>query len=360
MNKTTKTLHQRRMTVFFGLLAGLILGGCSSRLVVPLDKSGTLALTPPARMSATPAEAALPPSLPTPIDPEAEDVSLEMTPAALRSQPTHAPGGTSKAAGHTSFCGRTDAITILILGVDEHAQADAIRLARIDFSEGKIRIVSVPRDFYVSIVGFEDYGIQAGRINATFGYGEFYQGAGSGAEALAQNLTHNFGVEVDHQFVLRFSEIAAYVDAIGGVEVVLDKAVSDSGNYFPAGSNFLDGERAVAFMRVREYDSDFRRIDRQTVVFKALLDKIRAGLSTANVLNLALTLFKENSTQSDLSMRDFQSLYCLSRAIDQEQITVSAIPPEMFHTYITPNGGWVLIPHGEVPGFIQNSLFGAD
>jgi len=28
----------------------------------------------------------------------------------------------------------------------------------------------------------------------------------------------------------------------------------------------------------------------------------------------------------------------------------------MFHSYITPGGGWVLVPHAEVPDYIRESL----
>lgn len=247
-------------------------------------------------------------------------------------------------------------MTLLILGIDENAQADAIRLARIDFSKPEINLVAIPRDFYVSVVGFEEYGIEKGRINATFGYGEYFFGAGNGAEVLAENLAYNFGVEVDHQFVLHLAEVAQYIDAVGGVEVTLEKAASDAHNYFPAGVNQFDGERAVAFMRIREYDSDFRRIDRQTIVLKALLDKVRGGLSPTKVLSLIVTMLKDDSTQSDLTLGNLQSFYCLSQKIDKKDIHVREIPSEMFHTWITPNGGWVLIPHEEVPDTIRESL----
>ncbi len=270
----------------------------------------------------------------------------ESTPGSLDATPTLQP----------SFCGRSDAITLLILGIDKNAQADAIRLARIDFSKPEINLIAIPRDFFVSITGFEAYGIEEGRINATFGYGEFYLGVGNGAESLAENLTHNFGVEIDHKFVLHLNDIAAYIDAVGGVDVTLDAPASDEQNYFPAGVNQFNGERAVTFMRIRQFDSDFRRIDRQTMVLKSLLEKVRSDLSSSEVLNLIFAMLEDDSTQSDLTLGDMQSFYCLSQQIDKQDIHVREIPSEMFHTYITPDGGWVLIPHAEVPDFIRESL----
>ena len=299
--------------------------------------------------------------LPTGLAEDAGDAPILFTPAALQSESVSGatqstPTVSPVPAAQTEVCGRSDALTLLILGIDENAQADAIRLARIDFSKPETNLVAIPRDFFVSVVGFEGYGIEKGRINATFGYGEYFLGAGNGAESLAENLAYNFGVEIDHKFVLHLDEIASYIDAVGGVEVTLDAPASDAHNYFPAGVNQFDGERAVAFMRIREYDSDFRRIDRQTMVLKALLDKVRNGLSPTKVLSLMVSVLKDNSTQSDLTLRDLQSFYCLSKQIDKQDIHVREIPSEMFHTHITPAGGWVLIPHAEVPDFIRESL----
>ncbi len=331
-------IKQKRHIILLLCLALVMLpGGCILQKTVPSENSEGLT------------------TLPTELAEDAGDAPILLTPAALQSKSVS--GATQDtSSSQTSFCGRSDAITLLILGIDENAQADAIRLARIDFSKPEINLVAIPRDFFVSIVGFERYDIEKGRINATFGYGEYYLGAGNGAESLAENLTYNFGVEIDHKFVLHLDEIASYIDAVGGVEVTLDAPASDARNYFPAGVNEFDGERAVAFMRIRQFDSDFRRIDRQTIVLKALLEKVRSDLSPSKVLSLIFALLADNSTQSDLTLRDMQSFYCLSKEIDKQDIHVREIPSEMFHTYITPGGGWVLVPHAEVPDFIRKTL----
>jgi len=339
------------------LILALLLNACLVQTTVPAGSATPLVLTPGALGSDTGQLQELLKLLPTALVEDAGDAPILITPAALHPEGTPVdPATLTTPSPLASTCGRSDAITLIILGIDENAQADAIRLARIDFSKPEINLIAIPSDFFVSIVGFEGYGIEKGRINATFGYGEYFFGAGNGAESLAENLAYNFGVEVDHQFVLHLAEIANYIDAAGGVDVSLETSASDSYNYFPAGLNHFNGERAVAFMRVRQHDSDFRRIDRQTVVLKALLDKVRGGLNPIKVFNLIMALLKDDSTQSDLTLRDMQSFYCLSQQIDKASIHVREIPSEMFHTYITPGGGWVLIPHKEVPEYIRESL----
>ncbi len=353
------TMRKRHLILFFCLLLALLPSACMVQTTLPSDGSTPLVLTPGTLVTTNPEFYELIKSLPTELVEEAGGAPILITPAALQSESnSEATESTTtiSPAAQTEVCGRSDALTLLILGIDEHAQADAIRLARIDFSKSEINLVAIPRDFFVSVVGFEKYGIEKGRINATFGYGEYFLGAGNGAKSLAENLAYNFGVEIDHKFVLHLDEIASYIDAVGGVEVTLDAPASDARNYFPAGVNEFDGERAVAFMRIRQYDSDFRRIDRQTIVLKALLEKVRSGLSPTKVLSLIVALLNDDSTQSDLTLRDLQSFYCLSQQIDKQNIHVREIPSEMFHSYITPGGGWVLIPHAEVPDYIRESL----
>ena len=359
--KPIESMRKRHLLICFCLLLTMLPSGCILQVTAPAENASPQALTPGTLATLSPEVIELIQGLQTELAEDTGEAPILITPAALQSElvsgaAQSTPTVLSEPAPQTEVCGRSDALTLLILGIDEHAQADAIRLARIDFSKPEVNLVAIPRDFFVSVVGFEAYGIQKGRINATFGYGEYFLGAGSGAESLAENLTHNFGVEIDHNFVLHLDEIADYIDAVGGVEVMLDTPASDAHNYFPAGVNQFDGERAVAFMRIREYDSDFRRIDRQTIVLKALLEKVRSGLSPAKVLSLIVTLIQDDSTQSDLTLADLQSFYCLSQQIDKKDIHVREIPAEMFHSWTTPGGGWVLIPHAEVPEFIRGSL----
>ncbi len=162
-------------------------------------------------------------------------------------------------------CNGPESLNVLVLGIDENAQSDAIRLMHIDFVESKVYVLSIPRDFYVSIADMADYGITKGRINATYGYGEKYLGKGQGIFSLATNLNYNFGVTFDHYLVLYFDNIAEYIDEIGGIDITLDEPVSDGSSYFGSGEHHMDGDTAVIFMRMRYYDDDFHRVRRQTL-----------------------------------------------------------------------------------------------
>jgi len=299
-------------------------------------------------------ETLLPPS---PVNPDLElpeddgEVPIEFTPAALQAAGNIASTDAVEGEGH---CGRTDSVTIMLLGIDKHSQSDSIRLIRVNFNDATIRMTSIPRDFYMPTVGFEQFGINFGRINAAFGYGQHFFGAGHGAEATAKNIAYNFGIVPDEQFVLYYDEMAKYIDAIGGVTITLEEPARDFWYDFPAGTYDLDGENAVVIMRIRAFDDDIHRIDRQSLVMKAVLDKVRSGLSAKMVFDVITTLVSDKTTQTNLGLGDMYDFYCLSKELADVQII--PIPSDLFHPFTTENGAQVLIPHDGVVEFVQNAL----
>jgi len=118
----------------------------------------------------------------------------------------------------------------------------------------------------------------------------------------------------------------------------------------------MDGDTAVIFMRIRAFDTDIRRINRQTLVMKAILEKIRAGISPKMVYEILTAFLSDKTTQTNLGLTDMYSFYCLSKVIDISDILISPIPDDLFHPYTTETGAQVLIPHVEVVDFVQRSL----
>lgn len=350
MEKTTK--KTRRYGLLVSILAITLIMAITScnlpkQVLVPAEPE------PLSQVSPTPVNSD------TDILPEySGDAPVEFTPAALQVTLETPEISTTPAPSidEKGNCGRSDTVTLMVLGIDKHAQADGIRLVRVDFQNATVRMTSIPRDFYVPIVDFEQFGIDYGRINATFGYGEYFFGNGTGAASVASNLTYNFGVEVDDQFVLYYDEIGKYIDAIGGVTVIVEERAQDFWYNFPPGTYEMDGETAVVFMRIRAFDTDIQRIDRQTIILRAILDKIRAGISPKMVYEILTTLLKDKTTQTNLGLTDMYSFYCLSKVIENSDIQISPIPDNLFHPFTTETGAQVLIPHAEVVEFVQRSL----
>ena len=256
------------------------------------------------------------------------------------------------------LCGGPDSLSVLVLVTDAHAQADVIRLVRIDFVKPEVLVTAIPRDFYILIVDMTDQEITKGRINATYGYGEKFNGPGGGIVSLAENINHNFGITFDHYIVLNKYKVDKYVDDIGGVDVYLEEPAADGQSYFRAGENHLDGESAIAFLSMRYYDDDFHRIRRQHLFMKAFYDKVMNELSILEQSQLGLNILLDKSIQTDFIAKEVYPLTCLAREIENEDVNFVYIPSDMYHSFTTESGGAVQIPHDTVAPFLQSVMRG--
>ena len=167
----------------------------------------------------------------------------------------------------------------LIVGSDSYdpttvsgSRTDTIMLM-VDPLFGAPTLVSLPRDSWVDIPGNGQ-----GKINAAFAIG--------GPQLLIETVEANTGIHVDHYMEIGFNGIIALTDAVGGLELCIDFDVDDanSGLVMSAGCSVLDGQQALAFVRMRYSDpkGDLGRIERQQQYIGALLQKVA---SPSTVLN---------------------------------------------------------------------------
>src|SRR5262249_4335570 len=116
---------------------------------------------------------------------------------------------------------------------------------------GAFRKLSIPRDSYAEIPGQSPQ-----KINAAFAYG--------GAKAQIEAVESFLGIKVDHVAIVDFTGFEKLIDAVGGIEVnVPHKLCADIAGgaghgqggvslRLAKGWNTLDGEKALAYARVRE------------------------------------------------------------------------------------------------------------
>lgn len=164
----------------------------------------------------------------------------------------------------------------LILGVDKRrgqtrSRADTILIMRTDPDSGRIKYLSIPRDYRVEL---PNQGTQ--KINAAF----FFSGQ-AGMIRAVKRLT---GLPIHHVIVVKFAGFPTMVDAVGGVTVNNPTALVDcpyeAGRTvsFPAGDIQLSGARALEYARARQGDcgGDFGRALRQQAVVAGLKDRVLA------------------------------------------------------------------------------------
>jgi LCP family protein required for cell wall assembly len=181
---------------------------------------------------------------------------------------------------------------------DAGLNTDTIILLRLPHNGGKAYAVSIPRDTYVSIPGYEDdkinsaYGVLKSRaehqLTAAGQHGAAVDRQSSvvGEKALIETVQNLTGVHVDHYVEVNLYGFYLLSKAIGGVRVCLRHGTSDpdSGADFAAGVQNISGANALSFVRQRKGlpDGDLSRIVRQQVFLAAAAHKVlSAGTLTS-------------------------------------------------------------------------------
>ena len=242
-------------------------------------------------------------------------------------------------ANKEPICGKESEWIVLLVGIDYQGEgylyglADVIRLARIDFINGTINMIGIPRDLLVDVPQ-ESLNVQGpikinqGYLFGTEGMGH-YSGTGYGAGSLAEVIQYNFGIRADHYAVINFDTFVKFIDAIGGIEVDLPQAVTDPefGNY-PAGKQWLSGVRALKLARIRTLYSDAFRVSNQTIIMRAVLNKMMTPSMILKVPGL-LIRFKD-AFLTDLSIEQLTSLgLCFLNKFDTRNLQTYAVPSEL-------------------------------
>jgi LCP family protein required for cell wall assembly len=150
----------------------------------------------------------------------------------------------------------------LATGYAAGGRTDTIML--IHTGSKKTTLVSLPRDSYVPIDGHG-----SNKINAAYAFG--------GASLLVRTVEQVTGLRIDHYAEIGFGGFASMVDAVGGVRICVDQAISDgnAGLNLAAGCQKLNGEQALGYVRSRKFaNGDLTRVQHQRQLLAALLSKV--------------------------------------------------------------------------------------
>jgi LCP family protein required for cell wall assembly len=170
----------------------------------------------------------------------------------------------------------------LSAGVDSGVlNTDTMMLLHVPANGSRASFVSFPRDSYVQIPG---HGWD--KLNAAFADG--YTSApkslpdderkAAGQQLLVQTISQLTGLQIDHFASVDLLGFYNLANVVGGVQVNLCKAVSDSysGAKFPAGPQTISGADALRFVRQRHGlpRGDLDRVVRQQVFLAGVARKM--------------------------------------------------------------------------------------
>ncbi|MBN1936846.1 MAG: LCP family protein [Anaerolineae bacterium] len=259
---------------------------------------------------------------------------------------TPTPTPTPNALGVSPLPLGPDVRVIALLGIDEKQGAsvwrtDSIILAFMQPERKKVALISIPRDLWVYVPG---HGYD--RLNTVDALGVRSGHTGGGRGLLNDTLRYNLGVPV-HQYVrIDFEGFVDIVDALGGVDVYVEKPMSPDGFVWislPVGWQHLDGQTTLSYCRSRMTTSDFDRSHRQQQVVKALWKKAL----TAETIARAPRLWEafEGSFETDISMVEAIALATAFQGLDPENVQSVNLGFDTARPWTTPQGAQVLLPN---------------
>ena len=262
-----------------------------------------------------------------------------------------------------------DIKNILLIGQDARSgesgqRSDSMILCSINTKEKKIKLITLMRDMYVQIPGY-----QANKLNAAYAFG--------GMELLDKTVEQNFGVNIDGNvevdfdgFLKALTEVgdldieltydeATYMNANEGLGSADDNAEVNEAWGLKEGVNTLKPKQVLCYARMRYVgNSDWDRTERQKKVITAAYKKVQ-NLSATKLLSLASKIFPCITT--DLSNKKLLS-YVKTLSVNHiTKIETYRLPVDGTFTEGQIEGMAVLVPNLYLnSAYLQNYLYGKD
>lgn len=217
---------------------------------------------------------------------------------------------------------------ILLLGVDASnndndlwtgTRTDTIILVNIDPKSKSVNAISIPRDSKVYLP--DNHGIQ--KINAAHAIG--------GVGMTIRTVEDTLGVHIDRYIMVHDNAVKAIVDALGGVDVYVEKPMryhDYSGNLhidLTKGVHRLDAKQAVGYLRFR-HDAlgDIGRTHRQQWFLRGLLAELQKPETITKIpeiINVTKQYVKTN-----MSLYELSQYAALTKHIDMDKIEIATLP----------------------------------
>jgi polyisoprenyl-teichoic acid--peptidoglycan teichoic acid transferase len=359
------------------LLAGVLLAGCGA--LAPVRSDNVQADLPFVLVTAAPNASPTPtPFQPIPWTPtstmgipvDTATPTITVPPPTETPVPTIDPNilvntlvpfSTIEASGNSQVLNNgQETVNFLLIGSDLRSgssfRTDTMVIAVLRPNEGQVSLISIPRDLWVSIPGWENQ-----RINTAYQHGISVDYPGGGPGLLKDTIQYNLGIRIDHTAMVDFDGFRQIIDTLGGVDVPVACAYTDwrliDPSYDPENENnwhlyttgpglvHMDGDLALWYARSRQKSNDFDRGRRQQEVLRALFTQALNKDTLSHIPEL-YNDFKE-TVATDLGLGDILQLAVYAPKMTNADIRSYYIRPPYVSSWITEGGAYVLLPNEE-------------
>lgn len=260
-------------------------------------------------------------------------------------------------------------VTILVMGLDYRdwekgdgpPRTDTMILFSLDPTTRTAGMLSIPRDLWVNIPGF-DYG----KINTAYFLGEGYHVPGGGPGLAVKTVEQFLGMPINYYAQVDFSAFETFIDELGGIEVDVPETIEvdpiGKGNTvtLEPGKQLLDGAVALAYARNRDTaGSDFDRANRQQQVVMAIRDRILSMNMLKLLIQKSPILYAELSggVHTNMTLEQIISLAWLAQQVKPENIKRGTIGPDQTTNDFSSDGLMILRPNTEEIRLLRDQIF---
>ena len=213
---------------------------------------------------------------------------------------------------------------IVVMGCDirkdDVGRSDTLFVVMLDKSKKNAALLSVPRDTRVKIKG---HGWD--KINAAFAYG--------GQKLTRETVQDFLGIKLNNYVVVDFQGFKGLVDAVGGVDINVEKRMYYYDPYdgfeidLRPGMQHMDGKTAMQYVRYRDEEGDIGRIRRQQKFLMALYRHIASKNIIAKIPGVSKQIM--SMVKTDLSLKEMVELGNVMRdMVEKDGLKMSMVPGE--------------------------------
>ncbi len=254
--------------------------------------------------------------------------------------------------------GLSERFTVLLLGVDvgpgrRTYNTDTMMVASIDPRTG-VSLISIPRDTFGTPLG--DGRVYRAKLNSLLAYSRIDARTYplGGPETMKAAVGALLGMKINYVGAVDFLGFTRAVDAVGGVDVTVTRAVHDYGYrdeynrlvgfHIEPGTHHMNGYTALAFARSRKGtgDNDYTRAERQQLVIAAMAAKMRSGAWLTNLPTLLSAI--GNAIASDIPVELMPHVARALLDADLDGLERLVIQPPLVQPGRLTDGTYILAP----------------
>lgn len=241
-------------------------------------------------------------------------------------------------------------VNVLLLGLDTEyrdpddplynaerqgpSRSDTMILLTFDPQTMTAGMLSIPRDLWVKIPGFE-----YAKINTAYYNGEAFKLPGGGPELAIQAVEQLLGINIDYYAQIEFWAFTQLIDDVGKITVDVPKKIfidpigpGADDIMLSAGPHRLGGIEALAYVRNRyTEDGDVDRSKRQQQVIIAFKDKVTDPANFPSFVAKAPQIWEhiQDGVRTNLTFNDIMKMGMMVKDIDINSIEKGVIDYSM-------------------------------